>query len=230
MNKGCTKMDWVVKLGGSLFPEKAIGLCEALVATNKSYDKSPPKILIICGGGTFADKIREYDTSVHFTDDGNHTAAILCMDIIGTLLADTVQGLIAVNSIDEIESVADQGKIPVFIPSSHMELVDPLEHSWRVTSDSIAVYLSNLIEAKLLIATDVDGIYTHDPCCDGAKLIKNISAKKLLNFGETSVDEFLPELLIKYKSDCYVVNGKHPDRVISIMKDKSSEYTLIGGN
>ena len=222
-------MDWVVKLGGSLFPEKAIGLCEALAALNKSDGKSAPRILILCGGGIFADKIREYDVDVHFSDDGNHAAAILCMDIIGTLLADKVEGLRTVNSIDEIESIADQGKIPVFIPSSHMELMDPLEHSWRVSSDSIALYLSNLIEAKLLIATDVDGIYTHDPCYDGAKLIKNISAKKLLNFGETSVDEFLPELLIKYKSECYVVNGKHPDRVISIIKDKSSEYTLIGG-
>ena len=106
----------------------------------------------------------------------------------------------------------------------------PLEHSWKVSSDSIALYLSNLLKAKLLIATDVDGIYTHDPSHDGAKLIKFISAKKLLNFGETSVDEFLPELLIRYKSNCYVVNGKHPDRVISIIEGRSSKYTLIGGN
>ena len=64
---------------------------------------------------------------------------------------------------------------------------------------------------------------------DGAKLIKIISAKKLLNFGETSVDEFLPELLLRYKSNCYVVNGKYPDRVISIIEGKRSKYTLIGG-
>ena len=102
-----------------------------------------------------------------------------------------------------------------------METHDPLEHSWRVTSDSIALYFSNLLKAKLLIATDVDGIYTHDPTHDGAKLIKIISAKKLLNFGETSVDEFLPELLIRYESNCYVVNGKYPERVLSIIEDKS---------
>ena len=91
------------------------------------------------------------------------------------------------------------------------------------------MYIADLLKAKLLIATDVDGIYTHDPCHDGAKLIKFISAKKLLNFGETSVDEFLPELLLRYKSNCYVVNGKYPERVISIIEGKSSKYTLIGG-
>jgi aspartokinase-like uncharacterized kinase len=222
-------MDWVIKIGGSLFPARAIELCEAIVGMNNS-DRSPPKILLICGGGRFANKIREYDEDFKFSNTANHNSAIMCMDIIGTLLADKVKGLKAVKSIENAESIADQGNFPVLIPSNIMESHDPLEHSWKVSSDSIALYLSNLLKAKLLIATDVDGIYTHDPSHDGAKLIKFISAKKLLNFGETSVDEFLPELLIRYKSNCYVVNGKHPDRVISIIEGRSSKYTLIGGN
>jgi 5-(aminomethyl)-3-furanmethanol phosphate kinase len=229
-------MDWVVKIGGSLFPENAINLCEKLASfagldvLNKNESVSSKKILIISGGGSFANKVRDYDEDMGFSNTANHNAAILCMDILGTLLADKVEGLKAVYSIEESEFVADQGGIPVLIPSRIMNRFDPLEHSWRVSSDSISLYLSDLLKAKLLIATDVDGIYTHDPSHDDAKLIKNISAKKLLNFGETSVDEFLPELLLGYKSDCYVVNGKHPDRVISIIEGRSSKYTLIGGN
>ena len=223
-------MDWVVKIGGSLFPEKAIELCGTITALNNSYRSPNKKIFFICGGGVFANKIRDYDNDLHFSCTANHNSAIMCMDINGTLLADKVEGLEAVKSIKNAISLADQGKFPVLIPSNIMESHDPLEHSWRVSSDSIALYLSNFLKAKLLIATDVDGIYMHDPSHDGAKLIKFISAKKLLNFGETSVDEFLPELLIRYKSNCYVVNGKHPDRVISIIDGRSSKYTLIGGN
>ncbi|HEY0196383.1 MAG TPA: delta 1-pyrroline-5-carboxylate synthetase, partial [Methanobacterium sp.] len=66
----------------------------------------------------------------------------------------------------------------------------------------------------------------------GAKLVKDISAKKLLNFGETSVDEFLANLLLQYRSSCYVINGKYPERVLSVIEGKSDEdtkYTLIGG-
>ena len=222
-------MDWVIKLGGSLFPDNAIKLCEAIKDLNNSIP-IPIKILIVCGGGIFANKIRDYDKNLQFSNTANHKSAILCMDIIGTLLADKVDGFEAVKSIENAKIVIDQGRIPVFIPSDIMECQDPLEHSWRVSSDSISLYLSNLLKAKLLIATDVDGIYTHDPSQDGAKLIKIIGAKKLLNFGETSVDEFLPELLIRYKSNCYVVNGKYPDRVISIIEGRSSKYTLIGGN
>ncbi len=222
-------MDWVVKIGGSLFPEKAIKLCESILTFNNSL-KSPMKIIFICGGGAFANKIRDYNNELHFSDTANHNSAIMCMDIIGTLLSDKVQGLEVAKSIDMVDSLLEQGSFPILIPSTFIEGLDPFEHSWRITSDSIALYISNLLKAKLLIATDVDGIYTHDPCYDNAKLIKIISAKKLLNFGETSVDEFLPELLLRYKSDCYVVNGKYPDRVISIINGKSSKYTLIGGS
>ena len=222
-------MDWVVKVGGSLFPEKAIELCESIVALNNSA-RSPKKIVFICGGGSFANKIRIYDHDIYFSDTASHNSAIMCMDIIGTLLADKVEGLEVAKSIDSAKSILNHGNLPVLIPSNIFESHDPFEHSWRVSSDSLAMYISDLLKAKLLIATDVDGIYTHDPSHDDAKLIKFISAKKLLNFGETSVDEFLPELLIRYNSNCYVVNGKYPDRVISIIEGKSSKYTLIGGN
>lgn len=213
-------MEWVVKIGGSLFPEDAIELCKTL--TGK-------KALIICGGGEFANKIREYDENINFSDTATHKTAIHCMDIIGMLLADKIDGVIAVYSLEDAKKAVDDGKLPVLLPSKLFEYLDPLEHSWKVTSDSISVYISWLLKTKILIVTNVDGIYTKEPSLDGAKLIKDISAKKLLNFGESSVDENLPELLLKYKLDCYVVNGKYPERAISIIEGKSSKYTFIGG-
>ena len=51
-------MDWLIKIGGSLFPENAIKLCEAIIALNDSLE-SPKKIVFICGGGMFANKIRD---------------------------------------------------------------------------------------------------------------------------------------------------------------------------
>ncbi|HML04886.1 MAG TPA: delta 1-pyrroline-5-carboxylate synthetase [Methanobacterium sp.] len=212
-------MEWVVKLGGSLFPEDAVEFCKSLVGK---------KALVICGGGEFANKIREYDGIMDFSDSASHKTAILCMDILGMLVADKVDGAEAVYSLEDAKKVLNEGKLPILLPSKLFEYLDPLEHSWKVTSDSISVYISWLLKTKILIVTNVDGIYTVDPSLDGAKLIKNISAKKLLTFSETSVDENLPELLLKYKLDCYVVNGKYPQRAISIIEGKSSKYTFIG--
>lgn len=214
-------MEWVVKLGGSLFPEDAVKFCKSLVGKNA---------LVICGGGEFANKIREYDEYMEFSNSASHKTAILCMDILGMLVADKVDGAEAVYSLEDAVKVLNDGKLPVLLPSKLLGYLDPLEHSWKVTSDSISVYIAWLLKTKILIVTNVDGIYDFDPSLDGAKLIKNISTKKLLTFGETSVDENLPELLLKYRLDCYVVNGKYPERAISIIEGKSSKYTFIGGN
>ncbi|MDD1763241.1 MAG: delta 1-pyrroline-5-carboxylate synthetase [Methanobacteriaceae archaeon] len=214
-------MEWIVKIGGSLFPEYAIILAESL----KGRD-----VLFICGGGDFANLLREFDLKIHFSASATHQAAIMCMDILGRLLSDKIENGIAVYSLEEAKKAFELGKIPVMLPSKLMDFLDPLEHSWRVTSDSISLYFAHLLEAKLLIATDVDGIYTRDPSQDGAQLLKNIDARKLLDFGETSVDDSFAELLFQYPSACYVVNGKYPERVLSIMDGESSIYTFIGGD
>jgi aspartokinase-like uncharacterized kinase len=216
-------MKWVIKVGGSLFPEYAIELCKNLVGKD---------VIVICGGGDLANLLREYDANIGFSNTVTHRSAILCMDILGMLIADKLDDAEVVYSFNLAQKVLNEGKLPILMPSKFMEHQNSLEHSWSVTSDSISLYIAHQLKAKLLIATDVDGIYTRQPSKDGAEFIKYIDAKKLLNFGETSVDEVLGELLIRYKLNCYVSNGKHPERVISIIDANNvnkTKYTLIGG-
>jgi len=208
-------------LGGSLFPEHAIDLAEKLKGRN---------LMLICGGGELANILRGYDREIHFSSTATHQTAIMCMDILAQLLADKVSHLVAIYSLHDAKNVITEGKIPILMPSKLLHYLDPLEHSWSVTSDSISLYLAHILDAKLLIATDVDGIYTRDPSQDGAQFLKNIDARKLLDFGETSVDDGFAELLSQYPSPCYVANGKYPERVLSILDGKSSIYTIIGGD
>lgn len=44
-----------------------------------------------------------------------------------------------------------------------------IPHSWNITSDSISAYVSNILKSKLLIATNVDGIYSREPNSVGSK-------------------------------------------------------------
>lgn len=217
-------MEWLVKVGGSLFPENAIRLCKALVGR---------KVLVVCGGGVFADKIREYDGELHFSNTASHKTAIQCMDIMGMLISDKVEDSVSIYSLEDAEKAINKSKLPILMPSKLLRCIDPLEHSWKVTSDSLSFYISHLLQTKMLIATNVDGIYTHKPSSNNAELLKTINAKKLLSFGETSVDEILPQLLLEYKSNCYVVNGKYPERAISIIESRiegNMEYTYIRGD
>lgn len=197
----------VVKIGGSLFPEHTDRLCEYLA-------KSDEKIVLINGGGDFANKLREYNDEYDFSDDVMHWSAIKCMDIIGELIASRNKHIQPITKLDDIKKVHDDGKIPLLLSFEILKSEDPLKHSWNITSDSIACYFAHRLNAKLLILTNVDGIYRGNIFSNDKNLIKSISANELLIFEETSVDKCLPKLLIKYNLDCFVMNGIYPERVL----------------
>lgn len=204
-----------------MFPEKAIKLAASLEGSNS---------LIVVGGGEFANLIRKYDGDVGFSEDVTHETAIDCMDILAKLLNDKLAFTEISHSLEDAMEVSDSGKIPVLICSEILREEDPFAHSWNVTSDSISAYVAGLLGARLLIATDVDGIYDKDPDLPGAKLINEIDVNELLSFKESSIDLMLPSLLIKFGLDCFVVNGEHVERVLSLIGGdarKAFPYTFI---
>ena len=189
--------------------------------------------MFVIGGGEFANLIRKYDGEIGFSQDITHETAIDSMDILAKLLNDKLAFTEISYTIEEAISISNLNKIPIMICSDILKENEPFEHSWNVTSDSIASYIASLFNAKLLIATNVNAIYTKDPSLSGAELIREIDVNKLLTFDESSIDLMLPTLLIEYGLDCYVVNGEYPQRVLSIMENKvvdlgdSFEYTFI---
>ncbi len=207
----------VVKIGGSLFPNYAIDLAKKLENTNS---------LIVLGGGEFANLIRKYDSEINFSQETNHWTAIDCMDIIAKLVNDKVESTKLVYSIDDAIAISDEGFTPIFVVSKFLREDDPFECSWDVTSDSIAAYISHLLNANLLIVTNVNGIYTQEPKESGSTFISKIDAKTMLNFPESSIDVMLPTLLLKFGTNCYVVNGKYPERVLSLIDDNINDYNF----
>lgn len=170
---------------------------------------------------------------MNLSDETAHNAAIDCMDILAQLVDDKVSSSRLAYSIEEAEEINKLGLTPILIVSNILKEDDPFECSWDVTSDSIAAYISHLLNANLLIVTNVNGIYTREPSVEGSKFISKIDAKKLLTFEESSIDLMLPSLLIKYGSNCYVVNGKYPNRVLALIndsKDYNFDYTKIIGD
>ena len=207
----------VVKIGGSLFPDYAIRLAKMLENTDS---------VIILGGGEFANLIRRYDDEMGFSDEANHWTAIDCMEIIAKLVNDKVDSAKLAYMIDEVHEISDEGFTPIFAVSEFLKVEDPFECSWDVTSDSIAAYVAHLLNANLLIVTDVNGIYTHEPKEPGSTFISKIDATTMLTFQESSIDAMLPTLLIRYGTDCYVVNGKYPERVMSLIDDNINDYNF----
>ena len=207
----------VVKIGGSLFPDYAIDLAKRLKGTDS---------LIILGGGKFANLIRKYDDEQNFSQETSHWTAIDCMDIIAKLVNDKVDSCKLVYTLSDAQKISEDGFTPIFAVSEFLRYEDPFECSWEVTSDSISAYVAHILNANLLIVTDVNGIYTQEPEEPGSTFISKIDAKTLLTFPESSIDVMLPSLLLEFGTDCYVVNGKCPERVLSLIDDTINDYNF----
>jgi len=219
-------MEAVLKVGGSLaeYPYSLEELCKKLASFAKDH-----KVLIVPGGGKFADMVRNFDKAYHLSNKIAHKIAILAMDQFGLFLSDITPNSYVSYSLEEAKN-SSSGTLPIFLPSTFMFRKNPLEHSWDVTSDSIAAYIASMVNAdKLILVTDVDGIFTEDPKKSfDSKLITEVSAKQLLSSNKrTSVDKTLPKILLKIKLDCYVVNGNHPKRIKAILERQRSVYTHI---
>ncbi len=219
-------MEAVLKVGGSLveYPVSLKKLCKKLASFAKDH-----KILIVPGGGKFADVVRDLDKTYGLSNTIAHKMAVLAMDQFGLFLSDITPDSYVSYFLEKVKN-SPSGTLPIFLPSRFVFRKDPLESSWDVTSDAIAAYIAGVLHAKkLILVTDVDGVFTENPKKSlDAKLIANVSANQLLSWNRrTSVDRILPKILLKTKLDCYVVNGKHPRRIRAILENEKSVYTHV---
>ncbi|MCJ7721009.1 delta 1-pyrroline-5-carboxylate synthetase [Candidatus Bathyarchaeota archaeon] len=219
-------MEAVLKVGGSLAeePTSLVSLCRMLSVLAKAH-----RIVVVPGGGEFADTVRRHDRTYGFSKRVAHQMAILAMDQYGLLLSDFAPDSYVAYNQEEISSSVS-GILPIFLPSKHMFHKDPLEHSWDVTSDTIAAHIASVLHAeKLILVTDVDGIFSKDPKQNwDATFIEELSAKELFGSNmRTSVDKTLPKMLLQTKLDCYVVNGRQPERIGQLLENRKTVCTHI---
>jgi aspartokinase-like uncharacterized kinase len=220
-------MDAVIKVGGSLAEKPATlkTLCNRLSEIAKKHS-----IIVVPGGGKFADAVREINQQYTLSADAAHRMAILGMDQFGLLLSQIIPNSCATYSLNAAKQLSKRKAVPILLPSRLMFKENPLEASWDVTSDSIAAYVASRLKAdKVILVTNVDGIFKSDPKKHSVtKLISKLSTRELLAFAQrTSVDRFFPKLLQKTRLDCYVVNGAHPERIDAILAGQNTVCTLI---
>ena len=132
----------VIKFGGSLMDIAGEILSE--------LPASP--ILIVPGGGIFADFVRAED----FDDDTAHWKAIDAMEKYGRFLS--TFGYPVTNDL------VIPKEPTIFLPKRLLKREDPLPHTWDITSDSIAAWIAGVIKCRLLVIKSADsGVDLVDP-------------------------------------------------------------------
>ena len=197
----------VLKIGGSLGDSGRVLLARV---AGEGLDA-----LVVPGGGAFADTVREACAAGGISDDAAHWMAVLAMEQFAYFLADGTELPLA----DRLQGRGTR----IALPYEILRRDDALPHSWDVTSDTIAAWMALKLRARLIKATDVDGIF-----CDG-KLVEEIPAVDLQKMGETCVDKALPGFLMEHGMDAFVVNGLCVHRVIAALKKEKTVGTHILG-
>lgn len=135
----------VVKLGGSVAKSGELrGWLTAL-------ESCTGRVIVVPGGGIFADQVRDAQTRFGFDDATAHRMAILAMEQYGSMLCALSAQLVGARSVAEISGVLARGAIAVWLPAAMTRNAPAIPASWDVTSDSLAAWLAGRLDAERLV-------------------------------------------------------------------------------
>lgn len=151
----------VVKLGGSTAEGGELRTWIAALAS------AALPLVVVPGGGPFAELVRTEQKRMGFSNDAAHAMAILAMDAFGRVILDGGARLAPARSLDEVVRVLGEGKIPVWLPSSMTIGSTDIPASWDITSDSLAAWLAGRIGAEtLLLVKQTQAFSSEDSVAD----------------------------------------------------------------
>ena len=138
----------VIKVGGGLSATRG-----ALPRVGRAIGEASrvTRLVVVPGGGPFADAVREFDRRVGLSADAAHWMAILAMDQYAYVLADYTPGSRLVSDLGQVSLALAANEVPILAPARWLRAADELPHSWEVTGDSLAAYIAGLLGAARLV-------------------------------------------------------------------------------
>jgi len=213
--------DALVKVGGSLFHHSEL---PAVTAAWAKLAKAH-RLLLLPGGGPFADQVRAADARFHLSDSATHWMAILAMDQYAYLLADLIPQAKLVHDLAGAAATCTAGRLAILAPSVLLLQLNPLPHSWHTTSDSIAAWLAQHAGIGLLVLLkSVAGIYQSDPQCNSTKLLRQVSRQMLAN--HDLVDSYFVQTLSP-ATQCWIIDGGQPERLAELLGSGCTPGTQV---
>ena len=154
----------VVKLGGSLYNTSEL---KTWLNALDQYAKLQP-IIIVPGGGPFANQVRDAQQLHQFDDSYAHHMAILAMAQFG-LLIKGITPHCQLLYFPTDRPVTPKG-LSVWLPNESLLSQPEILHSWAITSDSLALWLANKLNSEQLILVKQNHVSSNRSVIDLSKL------------------------------------------------------------
>ena len=179
---------WVVKIGGSL-----LGSPELEKWLDVAAKFSDGNIIIVPGGGVFANAVREAQILSKISDVCAHRLALLAMDQFGLMLANMNPLLATASSEMEIDERTWQHRGIIWLPSKMVLSSNSIPQNWDMTSDSLAAWLAQKLGAQHLI------LVKSDKPSDKKLCLKAITKDGLVDpvFGDYALNKAFSPWIIK---------------------------------
>lgn len=178
-----------VKIGGGLLRDEGLeGLRRACAEVSEIAARRA--VLVVPGGGAFADAVRAVDAQVGLADDVAHALALTAMDQFGVVLRSLLP---AAETLTDLVAPSTLG---ILMPAAAFARRAEIPQSWTVTSDSLAVLAAGAIGAEeAILLKPVAGVLASWP--SGEAPLPNLTAGELQALqqagGGRAVDAYLPE-------------------------------------
>jgi len=140
----------VVKVGGSLAETGRMPAALSLIASARV------PVVVVPGGGPFADSIRALQPTMKFGEALAHRLAMLAMHQMAELIVVQNDRFTVVQSLSEISDAVRDGKVPVWAPLRMIAGDAAVPAEWMATSDTLAARLAELLGTPLVLLKSVD--------------------------------------------------------------------------
>ncbi|BAL27146.1 aspartate/glutamate/uridylate kinase [Azoarcus sp. KH32C] len=137
---------WVIKIGGSLAKDPL--LVDWLEHLN---DLGGGRVVIVPGGGDYADGVRHAQAEWHLDDVVAHNMAVLGMGQFAFMLQGLCPDLVIAADELELEKTVHSGRVALWMPLQLLRREADELTTWDVTSDSLALWLANRLNAERVI-------------------------------------------------------------------------------
>lgn len=143
----------VIKLGGSLTSDR-----ERLGDILSGLFMVSTRLILVTGGGPYADAVREVQGRLGIGDRLAHRQALAAMNLFAEALCDLNDGLVMAVSREEVDAAHAAGRIPIFRTDRLLTGGAGLPEGWAVTSDTFAAFLAFEFDARgLILVKSADG-------------------------------------------------------------------------
>jgi len=157
----------VIKLGGSL--AAAGTLADCLDSIERKFGGR--EVVVVPGGGLFADQVRSAQQQWRFDDATAHRMALLAMQQMALLFNGLKPHWPVVSRVADLQ---DQPAARIWSPDPDELDQAGIPASWDITSDSLATWLAEQISAEELILVKSAPI-------EGSESLEELAARQIVD-------------------------------------------------